>query len=333
MKNRKIFIFITALSAAILGLSSCINYMDTADNYGVIRINLGSSGERLAVTDTEKENMTYTVTLKSDGQEDITDKFNGVARIIEVPVGIWSVKIEAEGERSDIKYRALKGSGETTGVEVIAEEITPVEIIMTTTATRVYTWDDLCNDLADAGLPNLEYIEIAGNMTATKTAESRGTIRNILRADKDVVITRGRDWKDPLFKIRNSLTLTGKITLDGNKDNGSTSALFNVEGGGHLTIRDEVTLRNNFSIDGGGVYVQRGGEFTMTGGTIWGNVAGRGGGVFVEANGQFYKTGGVIYGINSGSLSNQANAGGHAVYINGGIGWDETLSREENWPR
>jgi hypothetical protein len=333
MKNRKIFIFITALCATIFGLSSCVNYTDTADNYGVIRINLGSAGERLAVTDTEKENMTYAITLKSDGQEDITGEFASGNIFIEVPVGIWSVEIEAEGKRPDIQYRALKGNGKTAGVEVIAEEITPVEIIMTTTATRVYTWDDLCNDLADTGLPNLEYIEIAGNLTATKTAESRVTTRNILRADKDIIITRGRDFKDPLFKIRNSLTLTGKITLDGNKDNGSTSALLNVESGGHLTIRDEVTLRNNFSIDGGGVCVQRGGEFTMGGGTIWGNTATRGGGVFVEANGQFYKTGGVIYGINSGSLSNQANAGGHAVYINGGIGWDETLSKEENWPR
>jgi hypothetical protein len=336
MKDVKRIIYFTALFAAVLGLSACFNYMDTADNTGSIRINLGSAGERLAVTDIEKENMTYTITLTSDGQETITDKFISAAKTIKVPVGTWTVEIKAEGEKPDIKYRALKGNGKETNVVVNAGEITPVVINMTTTATRVYTWDDLCGDLADTALKDdLEYIEIADNLTANKTAESRANIRTeiILRAVKDVTITRGKGLKDPLFRILNRFILEGNITLDGDNDNDSTSALLNVIRGSHLLIRDGVTLRNNFSIEGGGVCVENGGNFTMSGGTISGNTADRGGGVFVRTSG-FTKTGGTIYGANSDNLSNIANTagGGNAVYINGEH-WDETLSTGDNLSR
>jgi hypothetical protein len=338
MKNRKNIICIAALCVAVFGLSACFN-LDTDDNQGSIHINLGSVGERLTVNDIEKENMTYSITLTSDGQKTITDKFNSAARIIKVPVGIWAVKIEAEQERSGRQYRVLKGRGDTeTGVEVIAGEITPVVVNMTTTATRVYTWDDLCSDLADTALKNLEYIEIADNLIATKTAESRGTVRREIniRAGKNITIDRGSVLKAPLFRIYNALTLEGKIIFDGGKEssgNDNTSALLNVELGGHLIMRDEVTLRNNNSFNGGGVYVETGGRFTMSGGTISGNTADRGGGVFVRTDG-FNKTGGTIYGIDPNSLlSNQASAagGGHAVYING-IGRDNTLSTVDNWP-
>jgi hypothetical protein len=221
-------------------------------------------------------------------------------------------------------------------VVVEAEKITDKDINMTITVTRVYTWDELCGDLTDTALTSLEYIEIANDLTAAKTAELRGSGQissRIVKAEKDVTIKRGSSLKDPLFKILSSLTLEGKITIDGDKGgsgNDSTSALLNVEAGGHLIIRDEVTLRNNNSIDGGGVYVKRGGRFTMSGGTISGNTAGRGGGVFVENTG-FTKTGGTIYGFNSGSLSNQASVagGGYAVYYYGQI-WDDTLSTGDN---
>jgi hypothetical protein len=338
MKNRKRYIYFTALFAMVFGLSACFNYLDNAGNTGSIRINLGSVGDRLAVTDIEKEKMTYTITLTSDdGKEPITRKFSNVGKtiIIEVSEGSWDIEIEAEQERTGSQYRVLKGRGKTEDQIVNAGEITPVVVDMTTTATRVYTWDDLCNDLADNDLKNLDYIQIAANLTATRTAESRGTIRieNILRAEKDITITRGKGLKDPLFRIRNRFILEGNITLDGDNDNDNTSALLNVEGGGHLIIRDEVNLRNNFSIEGGGVCVKNGGNFTMRGGTISGNTAGRGGGVFVENSG-FNKTGGTIYGFGSGSLSNIANTagGGFAVYING-ESFDNTLSTGDNLSR
>jgi hypothetical protein len=329
MKNRKRYFYFTALFAAVFGLSACINYLNTADNTGNIRINLGNPSSRYSVSDDEKVAMTYTVTLTSPGQETITETFSGVAsKTIKVLPGTWDVKIEAEQKRTGSQYRVFKGHGEVTDVVVEAEKVTEKDVNMTITAMRAYTWDDLCGDLADSGLKNLEYIEIADNMTAVKTADSIATVRafNTLRAEKNITIKRGSALKDPLFNILNSLTLEGKITIDGDKEgsgSGSTSALINVVGGGSLTIRDEVTLRNNVSVDGGGVCV-RGGSFTMRGGTISGNTAARGGGVFVGPNAvSFTKTGGTIYGANSGNLSNKANAagGGHAVYING-IGHD-----------
>jgi hypothetical protein len=330
MKNRKIYFYFTALFAAVFVLSACFNYMDTAGNTGGIRINLGSSSSRYTVSDDEKVAMTYTVTLTSPGQKPVTEILSGVAsKTIKVFPGTWDVKIEAEQKRSGNQYRVLKGYGEVADVVVEAEKITEKVVNMTTTATRVYTWDDLCNDLADTALGNnLEYIEIADNLTATKTAESRGTVRRkiILCAEKNISIERGSALKAPLLKIYNVLVLEGKITIDGDKQgsgNDNTSALINVENGGHLEMQDEVTLCNNFSSEGGGVCVA-GGRFDMRGGTISGNTADRGGGVFVGPNAvSFTKTGGTIYGANSGDLSNKANAagGGHAVYING-IGHD-----------
>ncbi|MDR2953014.1 MAG: hypothetical protein LBU82_07205 [Treponema sp.] len=336
MKNRKYFICITALFIAVMGLSACSNYLDTADNYGSIYINLGSAGERFAVTEKDTNNIKYAITLTSKGQEDIKKTIsNATGQIkIEVPVGIWTVKIDAEGLKPS---RIAKGHGEKSNIEVKAEELTPVEISMKTTATRVYTWEELCSDLANTEelpYPDLEYIEIANDLVASKTAESRATrVEAVLKAEDNITITRGDSLKDSLFNVFNILILEGNITLDGDKENfgkDNASALINVEIGGHLRIWDGVTLYNNKSFEGGGVNV-KGGRFTMYGGKISGNTAERGGGVFVSSGASFIKNGGTVFGSGAEDLSNKANVAGHAVYING-IAVNETLLPENKWP-
>jgi len=363
MKSRNYFIFITALFAAILGLSSCFNYLDTSDNLGSIHINLGNSGPRYAVTGEEKDAMTYSVTLESPGKKSITDVSDSAVRTIIVPVGTWAVIVEAEGKETGVEYRTLKGRGETS-VEVVAGKTTPASVKMTATVRRVYDWDQLLSDLADNDLQNLEYIEIANDMTASQTAEPK--IDLVLLAEKDVTIKRGA-IKTPLFKIDNAvLTLKGKITINGDKDGAggeSSSALINVQGGGHLKMLEGVSLCNNISnrtgslggitigpggtftiVDGssegdggfgGGVSVYDGGTFTMEGGTISGNTAFYyGGGIYIGTKGTFIKTGGTIFGNNSDDDSNQTRStgGGHAAYINGRR-INETLNPGYVWPQ
>jgi hypothetical protein len=342
---------------------SCVNYADTSDSVGSIHINLRSSGPRYMTSDEEKDAMTYSVTLESPGKKSITDVSDSAVRTLIVPVGIWKITVEAEGNETGVEYRTLKGRGETS-VEVLAGKTTPASVKMTATVRRVYNWDQLCTDLADNDLQNLEYIEIANDMTATQTAEPKKDI--VLLAEKDVTIKRGA-VKTPVFKIDNTVfTLKGKITIDGDKDGAggeSSSALINVQGSGHLKMLEGVTICNNisnrtgklsgvtigpggtFTIEegssegdggfGGGVSVYDGGIFTMDGGTISGNTAFYfGGGIYIGTKGTFIKTGGTIFGNNSGGDSNQtiSTGGGQAAYINGRQ-INDTLNPGYVWPQ
>jgi hypothetical protein len=260
-------------------------------------------------TDEEKDAMTYSVTLNSPGKKSITDISDSAVRTIIVPVGIWNVIVEAEGKETSVNYRTLKGHGEKS-VEVIAGRTTSVGIKMTATVRRVYDWDQLLTDLADNDLQNLEYIEIANDLTAAQTAEPKKDI--VLLAEKDVTIKRGA-IKTPLFKIDNAVifTLKGNITIDGDKGGSgseSSSALINVKGGGHLKIQEGVTICNNISNRTGslgGVTIGPGGTFTIVDGSSEGD-GGFGGGVSVYDGGTFTMEGGII-------------SGNTAFYYGGGI--------------
>ncbi|MDR2098105.1 MAG: hypothetical protein LBP37_06260 [Spirochaetaceae bacterium] len=132
----------------------------------------------------------------------------------------------------------------------------------------------------------------------------------------------------------------GKLTLESSDSHGLTidggaknqppltayAALLTVAGGGALTIGANkggagVTLQNNVNgndvQNGGGVFVQSGGAFTMNGGLIRDNQTsalsgqqGKGGGVFVCNGGSFT--------MNDGKISgNRAIYGGGGVYVKG----------------
>jgi hypothetical protein len=117
-----------------------------------------------------------------------------------------------------------------------------------------------------------------------------------------------------LFAIGSNVTLTlgGKVTLQGRTDN--SAPLVQVNSGGNLVMEKDSKITgntNNGSGDGGGggVYVD-GGNFTMNDGEISGNTSGYGGGVYVN-DGMFTMNGGTISG-------NTANTRGGGVYVNGG---------------
>lgn len=130
------------------------------------------------------------------------------------------------------------------------------------------------------------------------------------------------------YYLNESVTLSGEITVEGNITlclNGHTvtaadnSRIFRVGENGSLTICDcredgkitggNVIHNENNSTSGGAVYIEKGGTFTLLGGTISGSSAVQGGGIYNA--GTFNMSGGVI-------SNNSADDGG-GVYICGGV--------------
>jgi hypothetical protein len=106
------------------------------------------------------------------------------------------------------------------------------------------------------------------------------------------------------------------LTIDGyGQQVTNADSLIHVSGGGALIMNDGVSLTNNKSNSGGGVYVTgTNSKFTMNGGKIFGNGGGStsdGGGVYVDG-GEFEMNGGIIGGSNS--ERNTAGTGG-GVYV------------------
>jgi parallel beta-helix repeat protein len=101
-----------------------------------------------------------------------------------------------------------------------------------------------------------------------------------------------------LFTVRSGVTLTldNNVTLQGRSNN--TASLVMVGSGGTLLLKSGSKITGNTSSYGGGVYVSSG-TFTMSGGTVSGNIASSyGGGVFVSA-GTFTMSGGTVSGNTS----------------------------------
>jgi hypothetical protein len=116
----------------------------------------------------------------------------------------------------------------------------------------------------------------------------------------------------------------GEISENIETSNGGGGVYINYDGtftmkGGKISENtSKATIRG-----GGGVFMLNGSTFTMYGGEISGNTAiGNGGGVYVDSGGNFTKKSAngnaVIYGSNASSVSlqNIATGGnGHAVYV------------------
>jgi hypothetical protein len=141
------------------------------------------------------------------------------------------------------------------------------------------------------------------------------------------------------------VTLTLKnITFKGTS--GNTKPFIKVAAGGKLILEDGAVIKDNGKsgvlisgsnsvvemYDGvriekngqSGVAAERGGSFTMNGGTISGNTIANGGGGVDVFDGTFIKTGGIIYGNDVGApLANTSNSSNafksHAVYFSFGI--------------
>ena len=139
-----------------------------------------------------------------------------------------------------------------------------------------------------------------------------------LRADgTHRTLSRDNSFTGNLFRVNFSgnLTITGygtsNLTLDGTGQ--ASNSLVKVNGG-NFTLMDGGILTNNTvpGINGGGVYVDNSGTFTMSGGEISKNKASNGGGV--------YGTGGSTFTMERGTISdNEAYYGyGGGVYVGNG---------------
>jgi hypothetical protein len=145
-----------------------------------------------------------------------------------------------------------------------------------------------------------------------------GGARTIKRGDNSVI--------DSLFTVPNgaSLTLSGDggndLVIDGGKTGGITAmaALVTVTGG-TLTLNAGAVLQNNSN---GGVEIQIGGVFEMTGGTVGDNSGGDGGGVYVR-DGTFNMSDGVIENnvaeYNGGGVNMGSNGPGGEFNFSGGV--------------
>jgi len=335
MKIKNIFL-LTALIRVIFIFSACDD-LDGSRNQGSIVISFGDSTARAVSNnngnpysnEADKIN-TYTITLT--GQGTIKETVNrGGSVSIPVTSGKWSVLVKGEGDRVIVSGKE--------DVRVAAGQTAKVPITMNITGTRVSDEDEIKADFDElnkgkAGkLAYLEEIEILKGFDISVAEYKNGITLNssntvTVWAEEDVTLKRSDHYDQEVdatvFRIlKGTLILDGtkggEITIDGNKDNntGCIRALVNVIGkDSALTITEGITLKNNKTDLGGGVYVEQG-TFRMEGGIITGNNANNnGGGVYVKDNGTFIKTSGIIYGSDDRENMNSANGNGDAVYYN-----------------
>jgi chitodextrinase len=192
-----------------------------------------------------------------------------------------------------------------------------------TTLASAITW--LVSHAAENGEYTIklwagELMSLPRNLTGLNSA-SGVTITLTTADDTERIITL--NTTGALFTLGGSgktvtLKLDGRITLKGRSNN--TAALVQVNTGGVLEMAGNAKITENRYSSGGGVSVF-GGDFTMKGGEISGNMAysssgisSGGGGVYV-GGGTFTMKGGEIS-KNTAYSSSSSNGGG--VYVGGG---------------
>ena len=152
----------------------------------------------------------------------------------------------------------------------------------------------------------------------TLTPSGRGSVF-IIGADQTVVLKgditlkgKGNYYDVVRIKEKGIFRMEGNSTV-GNEGDGNG---VEVGDGGTFTMSGGTISGNISSGDGGGVYVYTGRTFTMSAGTISGNISnGNGGGVYVRWVDIFKKTGGTISGNDAVEADrNTAKQQGHAVH-------------------
>lgn len=189
----------------------------------------------------------------------------------------------AMGEDAGVSARALAG---TAGTELKADNIDAY--VANGLGSGVYT---LAEDVTISGtlrVTGTVTVDLNGHVLRyAETAETPGSIFRV-KSDCTLTLTDSRPNVEHKF-VSNA---DGLWVLD--EQNGTE-----IVRGGIITGGTGLTDRNNNGY-GGGVYVDGGGRFTMTGGSIVGCKAegyiAFGGGVFVAKGGQFTMTGGSIVG-------------------------------------
>jgi hypothetical protein len=153
--------------------------------------------------------------------------------------------------------------------------------------------------MLSAGDETMEAMSVSPTGPVTVTIDGGGRV--VTLNDKGSLITVGAN-----------VTLVLKnITLKGRGSNYDNYAALVKVNGGTLETRTGVliTANRNASGNGGGVYMDTDGTFTMSGGEITGNTASGGGGVYVN--------GGTLD-MSDGKIAGNTAFGGGGVYVNSG---------------
>jgi hypothetical protein len=97
--------------------------------------------------------------------------------------------------------------------------------------------------------------------------------------------------------VRSGVTLILKnVAFQGNSEPTNTASLVRVESGGVFKMEAGALLTGNKATNGGGVFVNTGGSFEMSGGSITGNTSGSGGNGVIVNGGSMAMSGGSIHG-------------------------------------
>ena len=181
----------------------------------------------------------------------------------------------------------------------------------------VSNFTELRNNIT-SGSDDLTII-VTGNFSITDELTINSGNITLTTNDAEHTLSRDNSFTGNLFTMSGgNLTITGNLTqktnltLDGMNQSSSGSLVY--VDGGNFTLMDGGILTNNTvpGINGGGVYVDNSGTFTMSGGEISKNKANNGGGV--------YGTGGSTFTMERGTISdNEAYYGyGGGVFVGNG---------------
>ncbi len=244
--------------------------------------------------------------MDNAGREMIPEKIKRMLCILSVliiAVGVLQLTAYADGGTQLDLY--VDGTKTTDGDGTQASPYNKIESAMAAAAAAT---EDEC------------VIWIMGTLTVS------GTVTwDFLDTQYDnVILKRHENYTGLLVDVTSagSLTLKG-VVMDGNKEN-ITAEEPMIQVTGTLYYQEDTWLRNNEngSSDGGGISIESGASFEMSGGSISGNsTVGSGGGIYTEASIQM--TGGSIQ-KNETTGSNPSNGGGIYVdrdlelYIEGG---------------
>ena len=300
----------TCLLAAILCaalLSACGNILSPGGGTGTITISFAPAGiipinraARIAIPDSDLVSMTHEITLTGPGGQTIQRTISGAGGTVSVEVapGVWHISIITRGPLPPFYYGAMLREFGESRVAVSAGQQTQAGIHMSpalgveTPAQLEYAIDAI----GEFGAASV--IILMADITSPPLTLTGG---NITLRGLDSQRRISLSGNGSLFTVAGgaSLTLSEDIALEGHGAN--DAPLVSLESGGRLYMNSGTVISGNTSIGstGGGVWVSQGASFTMLGGAIYANRAGRGGGVFVSDGGTFTLSGGVVYGANA----------------------------------
>ncbi|GAB6390686.1 MAG: S-layer homology domain-containing protein [Treponematales bacterium] len=112
-----------------------------------------------------------------------------------------------------------------------------------------------------------------------------------------------------LVVVNGTFAAQGNAKITGNTNSSAIGGGVTVNNGGTFTMSGSASVSDNSTTFGGGVYVYNGGTFTMSGGSVSNNTASGGGGI--ENNGTFLMSGGSVSG-------NTASSNGGGIHANAG---------------